>query len=417
MSDLAVVHTPSFLNASIKENNMVLSKENREMTALSGKSGFGNAKNDFECDIQSSDVLDGSTLQLRGLLTVNSAEAGTVNLSGLGAYSLIPQITIEYNGQPILNLTQDADHIAYINSTLHDDDTQLAIHQLTALAGKNLNTNTAYSFALDLSQYGSALKYFLVTGSVARMKVRIRFQTDLPRCFNTATQDITGYELNDLRLTGDFMTFQAKAYDAIVRQLQGANGIKMATHSFVPSRDVLQAGALNHRIQGSYQYRNLVSVFYVPVPTTYAVGAHNVADEDYIANATYTGDEYPKNQRIRLAGMNYVNQNGSSGVSNKMEHFMGVYKASLRTPTETAIASKLTEAFSDDTFQISGASFVRGNDNLVEIRNSGTNAYSARGILETEFDTTVAQDNKTLLTVGVITTVLDIKNGQASVLK
>lgn len=117
------VHTPSFLKTSVKENNMILAKENREMTALSGSSGYGSAKPDFECEVRSSDILDGSSLQLRGLIQAQGTYTKAVNFNG-SAYSLVDQITIEYNGQPVLNLTQDADYIAQMNRVLHSSKTQ-----------------------------------------------------------------------------------------------------------------------------------------------------------------------------------------------------------------------------------------------------------------------------------------------------
>ena len=81
---------------------MILSKENREITALSGQAGFGSAKPDFECEIRSADVLDGSSLQLRGIIQATGDYSKAVQFNG-SAYSLIDQITIEYNGQPVLN--------------------------------------------------------------------------------------------------------------------------------------------------------------------------------------------------------------------------------------------------------------------------------------------------------------------------
>ncbi|MCP4051457.1 MAG: hypothetical protein GY739_00085 [Mesoflavibacter sp.] len=100
-----------------------------------------------------------------------------------------------------------------------------------------------------------------------------------------------------------------------------------------------------------------------------------------------------------------------------MEHLTGVLKACRETPADTNVGYKVCQGYKNNTYQVLGASFVRGNDNLVAITNSGANGYATRGILETEFATGDGQTNKTLLTVGVITTSVKVENGQVSVLK
>lgn len=419
---MEAIHTPSFLKTAVKENNMVLSKENREITALSGQSGFGSAKPDFECEIRSADVLDGSSLQLRGLLEVQGTYTENLKLNG-SAYSLIDQITIEYNGQPILNITQDADYIAHMNRVLHSSVTQFNNDDVFALASVNVNTADALSFVLDLSKYGSSLKYFLVTSPVASMKVRIHFQKDLARLFNGPADDagknVTGYVINNLRLCGDFVTMQSSAQSSLIKHLQTSAGIKMVTHSFVPERTQFLPGATNHRMQGSFQYRNLISAYYLPVPTSIQAADKNngVNKTDIIRNVTFVNSEYPQEMRVRMSGSNFVNQNSTSGCTNKMEHLTSVMKAAMRTPVENNIGSQLCEQYSANSYQVTGVSFVRGNDNLVDITNSGANGFASRGLLETEFRTASAQANKTLLTIGVITTTISVENGQVSVLR
>lgn len=399
---------------------MVLSKENREITALSGQAGFGSAKPDFECDIRSADVLDGSSLQLRGTVQATGSYTKSVYFNG-SAYSMIDQITIEYNGQPVLNLTSDADYVAQMNRVLHSSYTQFENDDVLALASKDVK-QAPLSFVLDLSKYGSALKYFLITSPVASLKVRIHFQTDLARVFYAnggadGANVVSGYTLNNLRLCGDFMKFESSAQSALIKRLQSPTGMKMVCHSFIPQRNQLIPTALNHRIQGSYQYRNLVSAFYLPVPTTITTKVAGIAENDIISIIRYNESNYPLNMRVRLSGMNYVNQNGTSGCSQKMEHLTGVMKSALRTPEENNTARELFDGYLADSYQITGVSFVRGNDNLVAITNSGANGFASRGILETEFDTASAQANITLLTIGVVSTVVSVENGQVSVLR
>ena len=414
-------HTPSFLKTAVKENNMILAKENRQMTALSGSAGFGSAKPDFECDVREADVLDGSSLQLRGDVQATGDYDGDCLFNG-SAYSLIDQITIEYNGQPVLQLNSDADHIAHMNRVLHSSSTQFANDDVFALAGVNIMEKN--SFVLDLAKYGSALKYFLVTAPVASLKVRIHFQTNLPRVFHGANSDgksVTGYTINNLRLCGDFMNLESEAKAVLVKKLQSPSGMKMAVHSFIPQRNQLLAGATNHIIQGSYQYRNIVSTYYLPVPTsiTGLMTNSGISTTDIIANVNYETalTSYPQKLLIRMNGSNYVNQNGTVGESDKMTHLTGVLKAAVRTPEENNIGSELCKQYKANTYQITGASFVRGNDNLVAITNSGVNGYFSRGVLETSFETATAPVNKTLLTIGVVTTVVSVENGQVSVLR
>jgi len=417
---METTHTPSFLASAVKENNMILSKENREIVALSGRDGFGSNKPTFEADIESADVLDFTSLQLRGLFNVLGDYSGALKLKA-SAYSLIEQIDIEINGQPVLELHQDSPHVAQLNRNFSESVDEYDIDALQALEGVALQDRAARSFSLDLSRYGSKLEYYMITGSVSKLKIRIRFQSQTEQMLFGAVTDpvtaVSGYVLNDLRLTADFMTFQADAYQAIIKRMRSPRGIKMACHTFVPSRNALQPTALTHRVQGSYQYRNVISVFYLPVATTVTRNSANISTVDDVSNLKYVAGNYPLRQRIRYAGGDYVNQNASGGCSNKMEHYSGVLKSSLVTPNQRTTAHGLTKKYSTDDYQVTAGNWLRGNDNFVSITNSGINGFASRGILEVEFDTANAQPGITLLTVAMITLVVEASDGQIRVMK
>ena len=416
-------HVPSYLKKmSVKENNMILSTTNRELTAISGNSGYGsNGKQGFEVEIRSAEVLDGSSLQLRGKVKVNHTDFTQPVLFNSSAYSLVEQITADINGQNVLLLNQDAEHIAHMNRTLHSSFTQFENDDVLALAGQDIRTEQ--SFVLDLSKYGSDLEYYLISAPVLTMKLKIHFHKDLAKVFHrggdtVATGTVDSYEINNLRLTGDFCDFNNDAKNSLIKQYQSPTGVKMVTHSFIPQRNPLQA-TTNHRIQGSYQYRNLVLARYLPVPTSIlpADKEGGISKTDIVANVNLTGGSLPQNMRVRMDGMNYVNENGSSGCSNKMEHLAGMLKSCLRTPSENNTGYMLCQGYKSGNYQPTGVSFVRGNDNFKDITNSGVNGFYSRGALETEFDTLSNQVNKTLLTVGVVTTTVSIENGQVSVVR
>jgi len=413
-------HMPSFLNKSVTENNMILSKENRQMTALSGSSGFGNQKPDFEVDIRSADLLDGSSLQLRGEIQTIGDYAANCNFCSSG-YSMVDQISIELNGQNYLILNGDADVVAHLNRTLHSSNTQFENDNVLALEGVNLTTKQ--SFCLDLSKYGSSLQQFIATAPVASLKIRIRFQTNLRRLFHGtdggAGNDVDGYTISNLHLCADFMTTDAGVKNALIKRMQNDKGVHMSTHSFIPQRTELRQGATNHVLQNSFQYRNVVSMFYVPIVTSIADADtwNNISKTDIISNVSYTGGQLPTRMLVRMSGSNYVNQNSQVGCSTKAEHLTSMLKASMRTPEESNIGYNLCQGYKDNSYQTTGVSFVRGNDNLVDITNSGVNGYFSRGVLETSFDTSVAQVNKTMLAIGVITTVVSIENGQVKIIR
>ena len=413
-------HVPKYLNTAVKENNMIVSTTNEEMTALSGRNGFGTDKAEFEVEINKADILDGSSLQLKGKILVEGDINKEVFFNSNG-YSLPEQLSIDINGQNVLLLNQDCDHVSKLDRTLHSSFTQYSNTDVMALAGQDLTTER--SFVLDLSKYGSALKYFIVTSPVLTMKVKIRFQQNLAKLFHVGdvvgvTGSVTKYTLNDLRLTADFSNFKAEAKESQIKKYQSPTGIKMTTHSYIPQRAQLFP-TTNHRIQGSFQYRNLVSAYYVPVLTT--IGADDkeggISRTDIVSNVGFEGGALPKNMRVRMDGSNYVNQNGTAGVSNKMEHLTGALKSALRTPEEDNVGYHLCEGYRDGTYQPTGVSFVRGNDNYKEITNSGVNGFFSRGALMTEFDTDANQTNRSLLTIGVITTTVSIENGQVKVVQ
>jgi len=415
-------HKPNYLRNAVKENNIIQSTENRELTALSGSAGYGNAKPDFEVEIKSADVCDGSSLQLRGKLKVQGTINKPVKLCGSIA-SAVEQIVLDINGQSVLMLNQDGDYINYLHRALHSSFTQFSNDDVMTLAGVDLDVDEEHSFVIDLTKFGSALEYYLLTSPVITMKLKIRFQSDVARLFyntdETATGAVSGYVLDNVRLTANFSNFHTDAKNAMIKRYQSPTGVKMVTHSYVPQRNQLVPLGTNHRIQGSYQYRNLVSTYYLPVPTSILAAdkRNGVSKTDIVANVNFTGGQLPKNMRVRMDGMNFVNQNGNSGCTNKMEHLTGILKSAMRTPEESDIGYNICQGYKSGSYQPTGVSFVRGNDNLKDITNSGVNGFFSRGALETEFETSEAQTNKTLLTVGVVTTTVSIENGQVQVIR
>lgn len=421
---LRVNHTPSMLKNSVKENNIITKKENRTFTALSGIDGYGKSKPEFQASIQTAQVTDGSSLQLRGDILLESDDAANydqnVFFNGSG-YSLPEQVVLDVNGQQVLQLNSDGSYVANFDRVTKEGFDEKKIQDFMSLANFNIKPTTAgdtHNFTLDLSKFGSALNYFLITGQVSKITVKIRFQTNLAELFNgtapTASK-ITGYKLNNLQLSADVMTFQPTIYKKMVDRMESSSGLMMATHSYVPARLNLLPGATTHNIQSSLQYRNVVSVFYIPVPTSVTPNAANISDTDIVAEATYDGGVLPIKQRIKFAGLTAVNQNGEDGCTAVTDHLTGVLKAVKKTPDSTHIGSALLDKYSNaegNKYQVTGASFVRGNDNLVEIKNSGQNGFVTRGIVINSFSTSQAQTNKTLLQIGVVTSVLEIANGQ-----
>lgn len=409
-------HTPAMLKMATKENNIILSKENRSAVALSGTSGFGSNKTELQVDLASSQVIDGTSLQLRGSLQVAGDYTNALRFNG-DAYSLISQISIDYNGQSILNLTQDADYVANLNRTLHEGANEARVQDFMALKDVSLNNNGPHDFCLDLSKYGSKLSYYLITGSVGKLKIRISFQRDLARLFHGAEQtgtSVTGYSIDNCEVCADYLSFDSKVYDGMVKTMRGPSGIQMPTHTFIVQRNEMLPGNTNHNIQGSFQYRNVVSVYYMPVETSITANASGISNTDIIGNLTYAGNKFPTDQRIRFSGLNYVNQNGNLGESTPSQHLTGILKSVRTYPDSNDVAYKLVDKYRN-SYQVTGASFVRG-DNLVSITNSGVIGFTARGILENSFTTSQSQTGKSLIQIGVVTSVVNFVNGNVEVL-
>jgi len=412
-------YIPPGLNHAVKENNMILDKFNLEVTAVSGRDGFGTSKDSFECDVNSSAVMEYNTAQLRGTLSLQGDYTGPVKFCS-SAYSLLESGRSEYNAQPLVDLTRDAGFVVAGMRSIKEGDDEKRIQDLISLADVEMTVGNTYDFCIDFKKLGSELDYFIPTGSVASLKFKIRLQTELQKLFYgpvDGTKTISGYTINNLRLTADFCNFAAQPYKDLIKKMESPTGLKMMCHTYRAQTQSLITGALTHKLQGSFQNRNLVSTYFIPINTTVAKNAAGISTTDSIALQTFVGKEYPKNLRVTMGNNHYVNQNSFAGCSGKMEHFMGVYKACRTTSSDHAVASDLANKYLTNDLQITGASFVRGNDNLVRVYNSGANGYINRGLLETSFDTDGAQNGKSILTIGVVTSTVTVQNGQISIVK
>ena len=423
METATIEHHPSFLKMAVKESNMILSRTNRDFTITSGPSGYGTAKSELECEISSKDLIDYSTLQLRGRIKVLGDDVKPMFCGS--AYSLLKNLNIECNGTNINNINQDAGHVAQAFRTLKSTLSEYENDAVLALEDVEINNTDAgsLSFAINLNKYQGALKYFFLTAPVCTLKIRIGFETDLAKVFYKPVSDpvsalaITGYQVDDCRINSDVIKPSPEAFEHLLNNLRSESGVTMFSHNVAPRREVL-TNTLNHSIRNVFQYRNLVSMYYLPVPTSIpAASKHQggINKVDIIGVAQYAGGAFPKDFRVSMGGSGYVNQNAEKGCNNKMDFLSGTLKALKSNPDDGGEGYYVCQGYKNNSYQIIGVSFVRGNEDEVIMAKSGINSFLSRGNLETDFACAALQPNTSLLCLGVYTNTVEFKKGQIRV--
>ena len=401
---------------SPKHNKMVLGKQNIETLSISGKDGYGVSKNQMTFEIRNAAALVPNTLKLKGVLKIGADKAAT--LCGAGVYSLIEQVQIEYNGQSILRLNNNAQYVASINSLMKLSAEEYAMDEITSLRGMELQTNTSYPFLIDLTRFGLDIESFLPTAS-SPLSIRITLGQTAKAFFGTGVQgNQFTYSVDGVVLTGDYFQLSAPAVSMIEKAMTSSTGSMYIFQAPITQQSNILPSETQD-ITVTMPYRNVVKTVHLPVPSSYTPNASGISTGDVISNLVFVApdQEYATNYLAGFIGGQYVNLNGTVGESTNVEHFMAAMKAARNSPYDKSYLAGFTELFKTGSYQPLVANFLKDEYNDTKVVDSGVNGINSSGNLNLKFNLQSAPGNgaKQLLTIGYVTTVMEVKNGVSSV--
>lgn len=397
---------------SPKHNKLVLGKQNLETLSIAGKDGFGVGKNQMVFEIRNASALVPNTLKLKGTLKIGPNVPATLN--GEGVYSLVEQVQIEYNGQSVLRLNNNAQYVASLNTLLKLSAEEYAMDAITSLRGKALPANSVHPFMIDLTRFGLDIDSFLPTAS-APLTVRITLgQTAKAFHGEEVEGQAFSYTMNGVVLTGDYFQLSAPAVAMIEKAMTSSTGSMYIFQAPI----VQQSNVLHSTTQDitvSMPYRNVVKTYHLPVNSAYGANPSGISTVDPIHTLVFANPnvEYATNYLAGFIGSNYVNLNATVGESTNVEHFVSAMKASRNSPYDKSYMSGFTELFAGGSYQMLTANFLKDEYNDTRVVDSGVNGINSSGNLNLKFQIPVApaQGTKQLLTIGYVTTVMEIKNG------
>ena len=411
-------YRPEHGNHQNSRNDSILYKSNIQYDSLAGNA-FSNSKTPMTTIITDPALLVGNSLKLSGYIKLlkTAALVGAVKFHG-SAYSLIKSLQIYYGGTPFVNLTQYVKYLAQFRRNITKSHTEYEQSSLTGLEGQDLNATPGarYNFELDLDIFG-LVKKFMPTSDLAKMEIKIVFESELGELFNcavnTAGQTVTGYELSDCYINADTITYKGSIHQKIMNEFRSAKGVEMASHSFQCSSQDLVANTLSHNLRASANFMNLTNGYVIPIPQTVVTNASGCSPVDIVATASYANKDYPSNEIIKLGNNGRPVQPGSFvGATKKLTHYNGVLSNASATSKHTNVAAQLTKLYKTDDYQCTSGSWVKGLLNDERILNNGENTNPANGLVLVSFNTASNQAGKSALVVFEYTSVIKVSQGQ-----
>lgn len=409
------IHQPRGLNKHTPVSNQSVQSKTSQVFRSIGGTTFGSTNKNIEIDLRSGGLLVPSSFKLTGKIKQNGTHDANVYLNGSGIHSVVDQIHVSYNGQNLVSLNRNAGYIAALDQNLKESVEELKFDAVRALKGTALAQNTTHGFSMDLSKFGLNIEKFM---AVSQTSIQVRIiLADPNKVFHGVDSTAVGlaaYELTELALVADSYTLSPQAHRMVESAINGSSGDTYISQVYTQNTMGL-ANSTDQDLQIPMSYRNVVSTFFLPIPTNIAGQTNtNVPATDPIGVLTYNGagPHIATNVRVQFQGSNlYVNQNSSEGESTKPDHFLSVLTAARESPDAKSFASGLADGYSANSYQVLGYSFLRSEYNNPRMVDSGANGFSFNGILRAQFTLDTAPVNKTLLVVGRVTNQLEIKNG------
>lgn len=415
-------YNPKKANYDNTKIDSIVRRNNVQYDSTSGNS-FSNKSTFFTTIIQDRDFIVGDSLKLVGniKLTKNGALVDPVKFNG-SAHSLLKSIQISLGGQMFVNLTESIGQIAQFRRNTSLSQTEYAQSKLTCLEDVNLNPAVAkaFDFEISLDIYG-LIKKIMGTADVAKLEVKIQFDSNLANVFNcayaTGTGSLTGYELDNVHLNSETITYTPTVAESTLELMRSQRGVEMPAHSYQASTYNL-LDSTNQQINATATYTNLTSAWVLPVPLDIVTNDSGCAESDHVSTLTYIDKNYPKELYIKVGSNGaFVNMNGSSGVSNKMQHFRSVLKTVDGSKKADNVAWKLSNLYETDDYQVVAGSWLKGLSNSASILDSGMNTYADNGLVKIKFKTDVTQApaggvKKAALCIFEYTSILKISQGQ-----
>lgn len=399
-----------------KHNKLVLGKQNLETLSISGKNQYGVSKNQMVFEIRNAAALVPNTLKLRG--TIDIGADVSANLCGEGVYSLIEQVQIEYNGQSIVRLNNNAQYVASLNSLLKLSAEEYAMDAITSLRGKLLGTGTSNPFLIDLTRFGLDIESFVPTAS-SPLIVRLTLgQTAKAFYGPEEAGKVFSYTMNNVVLTGDYFQLSGPAVSMIEKAMMSPKGTTYIFQAPVTQQSsILPSTTQDITVQ--MPYRNVVKTYHLPIRAVFNSNNSGISTTDPIHNVVFVNPnvEYATNYLAGFVGGNYVNLNATVGENTNVEHFVATMKASRKSPYDKSYLSGFTSRFATGSYQMLTANFLKDEYNDVKVVDNGVNGRNSSGNLNVKFNLPAAPGNgvKQLLTIGYVTSVLEVKNGAAQV--
>ena len=399
-----------------KHNKLVLGKQNIETLSIAGKDGYGVGKNQMVFEIRNAAALVPNTLKLKGVLKIGAGKAA--QLCGAGVYSLVEQIQIEYNGQSVLRLNNNAQYVASVNSLMKLSAEEYDMDTVTALRGEELQASTSYPFLIDLTRFGLDIESFLPTAS-SPLSIRITLGQTAKAFYGSsvAAEQFT-YAMDGVVLTGDYFQLSGEAVSMIEKAMTSATGSMYIFQAPITQQsNILPSNTQD--ITVSMPYRNVVKTVHLPIPGSFNPNASGISTVDVINTIVFNqgNQEYATNYLAGFIGANYVNLNGTVGESANVEHYVAAMKAARKSPYDKSYLSGFTTLFKGGSYQPLVANFLKDEYDDVKVVQSGVNGINSSGNLNLKFNLSAAPEAgaKQLLTIGYVTTVMEVKNGVSSV--
>ena len=380
----------ALVRKSQKQNDMVVKKVYRNVELVGGSTYNQGAF--LSGTIQSSQPHVLSSISLVANLKLAGYTGTDVKFLS-SACDLFSTVSVDFNGYKMVDIPSKAGLVAYVNRNCNRSQERFESDKIQLLSDVDLSGNGTYPIQIPLSVFGLDCTYLLPTGSNGKQKVEINLNSKINEIFSSAnpgSASTLSYSLENASLLVEYYELSVGASSILRNSVNSANGLSYPLFSYwVTDAPLDQSTTQTKTVSENFQ--NITANYLLPMNGGYGA---TVANGNTCATDGYkelikwnTAGEIPSQFKGGFIGMESRNLGSSTGQSGRPLALQSLINCSKKNMTDMISGYGWARDYtSSSNFGAIGLSFMRADEKLPELLQSGTNGQLSNGSMQVEIN-------------------------------